>query len=151
MRKYLVLIIALFILLVLTSCREDEGDKIAQREIRDILYDVSVNFNLKDIMGILDYLPAQSDPIQYKHKGKILYHFNQEWNNYMSQFALLEIDVLHIEVNNDRAVAHIRKKFTSAYETLVHNDPEDNGDISYFGRYNGNWYIYGNQQWFKKR
>jgi hypothetical protein len=146
MRKYLVLIIALFILLVLTSCREDEGDKIAQREIRDILYDVSVNFNLKNVYGIMEHLHTD-----YLHKGNIAHHFNTLWLNRMQQFSLLEIEVLYIEIDGNKAVAHTRNKFISAFETNTLNEPADNGDISYFYRDNGNWYIYGNQQWFKKR
>ncbi len=146
MRKYLVLIIALFILLVLTSCREDEGDKTAQREIRDILYDVSVNFNLKNVYGIMEHLHTD-----YLHKGNIAHHFNMKWLQYFDQFSLLEIEVLYIEIQDNKAVAHTRNKFISAYETMTLTEPEDNGDIAYFYRDNGRWYIYGNQQWYKKK
>lgn len=138
-------IIILIVALLLGSCGEDT-DRLAQREIRDILYDISTDFNMKDFIGISDHLLQES----YLHKGKIFHHFNSDWQSYMARFSLLEIDVLYIEVQDNKAVAHTTNTFTSPSETLVLNEPADNGDISYFYRYNGVWYVYGNQAWLKK-
>jgi len=146
MRKYLFAILVIIVLLAVTGCRDDDGDKAAQREIRDILYDISVDFNLKNVYGIMEHLHTD-----YLHKGNIAHHFNMRWLQHFDRFSLLEIEVLYIEIQDNKAVAHTRNKFISAYETMTLNEPADNGDISYFYRDNGVWYIYGNQQWFKKK
>ncbi len=140
MLRKLIITALLFIGIFLGSCKEDSSDKIAQKEIRDILYDISVDFNLKNMYGIMEHLHTN-----YWHKGKISYHFNTDWLNLMAQFSLLEIEVLYIELQDSKAIVHLRKKFSSSYETMEQNDPEDNGDISYFYRDNGVWYVYGNQ------
>lgn len=145
MLRKLIITALLFIGIFLGSCKEDSSDKIAQKEIRDILYDISVDFNLKNMYGIMEHLHTD-----YLHKGKIAYHFNTDWLDLMAQYSLLEIDVLYIELQDSKAIVHLRKKFSSSYETMEQNDPEDNGDISYFYRENGVWYVYGNQLWLKK-
>jgi len=139
------LVIILIVAMLLGSCGEDDTEKLAQREIRDILYDISTDFNLKDMYGILEHLHTD-----YLHKGLISYHFNDDWLSYMARFSLLEIEVLYIEIQDNKAIAHTRNKFSSAAETVVLNEPADNGEISYFYRDNGVWYVYGNQAWAKK-
>lgn len=137
--------LALILLAVLlSSCGESDNDSIAQKEIRDILYNLSLDFNLNDIAGIMEYL---SD--QYLHKGMIAYHFNDLWLDRMAQFSLLDIEVSYIEFMDNKAVVHSNNKFTSAVENVTLSEPEDSGDISYFIRENGVWRIYGNQLWAK--
>ncbi len=138
-------ILILIVALLLGSCGEDDTEQLAQREIRDVLYDISTDFNLKDMYGILEHLH-----IDYLHKGKITHHFNSDWLSNMARFSLLEIEVLYIEIQDNKAVAHTRNKFSSSAENIILNEPEDNGDISYFYRDNGMWYVYGNQAWLKK-
>ncbi len=145
MRRTVIIILLLLAGLFLGSCKEDSSDSIAQKEIRDILYDISVDFNLKNMYGIMDHVHDD-----YLHRGKIWHHFNNDWLNLMAQFSLLEIEILEIEVQSNKAVVHMRTRFSSVYEQIELNDPEDNGDISYFYRYNGVWMIYGNQLWLKK-
>lgn len=138
-------IFIIIVALLLSSCREDDSDRLAQREIRDILYDISTDFNLKDMYGIMEHLHPD-----YLHKGNISYHFNDKWLEHFARFSLLEIEVLYIEIQDNKAVAHTNNKFSSAAETIILHEPEDNGDVSYFYRDNGAWYLYGNQAWAKK-
>ena len=141
MKRYLYLIFAILLMLALGSCESNDSDTIAQREIRDILYDISMEFNLKNMSGIMEHLH-----IEYRHKGMTSYNFNALWLDRMAQYSLLEIEVLYIDLDDDYAVVHSKNKFTSHSETLTLNEPEDSGDISYFKRENGVWYIYGNQR-----
>ncbi|GAB1468668.1 hypothetical protein MASR2M64_14110 [Candidatus Cloacimonadota bacterium] len=145
MKKLIILVVVIVLALGFSSCNQDSSDTLAQKEIRDLLYSISTDFNLNQISPILDHLH-----LDYLHKGKIGHHFNIDWLNYMNRFSLLDIEVLYIEIEGAKAVAHTKNTFRSAYETEVHNEPEDNGEISYFYRDNGVWYIYGNQQWAKK-
>jgi len=131
-------------LLLLASCNTSDPETIAQKEIRDILYDLSVDFNLSDVAGIMDHVHED-----YLHKGNNDHDFNDLWLDRMAQFSLLEIEVLYIEFEGDKAVVHSNNKFSSAIETVTLHEPEDSGDISYFKRENGVWLIYGNQMWAK--
>jgi hypothetical protein len=45
MKKYLAVLLGMLIMLVLSSCESSDSDTLAQREIRDILYDISYDFN----------------------------------------------------------------------------------------------------------
>lgn len=141
---YALILFTASILLFAVSCKTSDPEAIAQKEIRDILYDLSVDFNLDNISGIMDHVSSE-----YLHKGLISYHLNDLWLDRMAQFNLLEIEVLYIELEGDKAVVHSNNKFTSAIETVTLQEPEDSGDISYFRRENGVWRIYGNQMWAK--
>jgi len=139
LKKYLLITLVLLAML-LSNCAESNPDSIAQQEIRDILYSLSLDFNMNDVAGIMEYLSTQ-----YLHKGMISYNFNDLWLDRMAQFSLLEIEVLYIEVTDNKAVVHSNNKFTSAIENVTLSEPEDSGDISYFIRENGVWRICGNQ------
>lgn len=144
MKHSLRILFVLLILLGLMACGPDDSDTIARREIRDVLYDVTVHFNLHDAYGIMEHLHDE-----YLHKGMIAYHFNDLWLDRMAQFNLLEIEIVYIEIQGDLAIAHTKNTFSSAFETVVLDEPEDSGDIAYFKRSNGVWQIYGNQLWSK--
>ncbi|MDD4308770.1 MAG: hypothetical protein PHO32_00150 [Candidatus Cloacimonetes bacterium] len=144
MKNLAIILLCLLAVFGLTSCGADDSDTIANREIRDIMYDISNHFNLKNAEGIMEHLH-----IEYLHKGLISYHFNDLWLDRMTQFSLLEIEILYIELQENKAIVHSKNTFSSAFETQVLNEPEDSGDISYFIRDNGVWRIYGNQLWSK--
>ena len=144
MKHFLLLLLLAITLIGVTSCGPDNSETIAKREIRDVLFDISANFNLKNIEGIMEHLHTE-----YLHKGMISYHFNDLWLDRMAQFSLLDIEILYIELQDNKAVVHSKNTFTSAIESVTLNEPEDSGDISYFIRQNGVWLVYGNQLWAK--
>ena len=135
---FLVCLLFLFI----AGCKNTDPDTIARNEIRDILYDISQDFNTHNIEGIMDHVHPD-----YLHRSMISWGFNDLWLDRMAQYSLLEIEVLYIDISGDKAIVTSTNTFTSAYETLVLNEPQDSGDISYFIRDNGVWMVYGNQQW----
>ncbi len=136
---------ALSLLVLLTSCKADDGNTLAQREIRDILYDISLDFNLGNVYGIMDHVDND-----YLHKGQITWHLNEEILDRMGRFQLLEIEVLYIEIDGKYAVVHSKDHYSSSAEEITYNEPEDSGYFSYFHRNRGSWLIYGNQGWIKK-
>lgn len=143
-KKYILGAIGILLMLMLCSCESSDSDTIAQREIRDILYDVSSDFNLHIMDGIMEHLH-----IDYLHNGMNSYNFNMLWLDRMAEYSLLEIEVLYIDLNGDTAIVHSNNKFTSStgtHEIQIFKEPDDSGDISYFRRENGVWYIYGNQR-----
>ena len=134
----IIMLLSLFLL----SCDLDNEESLSQKEIRDILYDVSMDFNLGNTFGIMDHVHQE-----YRHNGDISYHLNEEINRRRDRFQLLEIEVIFIDINGDYAVAHTRDHYRSSIENVTFNEPEDSGYFSYFFRSNGTWLIYGNQQW----
>ncbi|MCB5248367.1 MAG: hypothetical protein WCY87_07040 [Candidatus Cloacimonadales bacterium] len=134
----IIMLLSLFLL----SCDLDNEESLSQKEIRDILYDVSMDFNLGNTFGIMDHVHQE-----YRHNGKTFYQMNEEINRRRDRFQLLEIEVIFIDINGDYAVAHTRDHYRSSIENVTFNEPEDSGYFSYFFRSNGTWLIYGNQQW----
>lgn len=132
----IIMLLSLFLL----SCDLDNEESLSQKEIRDILYDVSMDFNLGNTFGIMDHVHQE-----YRHNGKISHHLNEEINRRRDRFQLLEIEVIFIDINGDYAVAHTRDHYRSSIENVTFNEPEDSGYFSYFFRSNGTWLIYGNQ------
>ena len=145
MKSQVLILILSVLMLLMAGCKDSDPDTIARNEIKDILYDISQDFNQHNIEGIMDHVHQD-----YLHKSMISWGFNDLWLDRMAQYSLLEIEVLYIDISGDKAIVTSTNTFTSAYETLVLNEPEDNGDISYFIRDNGVWMVYGNQQWNQK-
>lgn len=146
MSKSLVLLLTLVSLLILLgSCKSSDPDTIAQNEIRDILYDISTDFNMQNIEGIMDHLHEE-----YLHKSMISWGFNDLWNDRMTQFNLLEIEVLYIELMDNKAIVHSTNTFISPTHEEILSEPEESGDISYFIRDDGMWLLYGNQEWSRE-
>ncbi len=143
MTRYWPLILAALLLLV-GSCDLDDAQSLNQKEIRDLYYDISLDFNLGNVYGILDHVHQD-----YLHKGQITYHLNEEILNRMGQFQLLEIEVLYIDIQGDHAIAHTIDHYESAYESHSYNEPDDTGLFSYLKRIDGSWLIYGDQMWIK--
>lgn len=141
MTKIPLFILVLFSLFLL-SCNTDDDYTLSQREIRDILYDISLDFNLGNTFGIMDHVHQE-----YLHKGEFSWHLNNEILDRMGRFQLLEIEVLFIEFSGNYAIAHTRDHYKSSIEDFVYNEPEDTGYFSYFYRSNGSWLIYGDQRW----
>jgi hypothetical protein len=141
----LALIILILLSLVLLSCDTDDDYTLSQKEIRDILYDISLDFNLGNTFGIMNHVHQE-----YLHKGEFSWHLNEEILDRMGRFQLLEIEVLFIEFNGNYAVAHTRDHYKSSLEDYTYNEPEDTGYFSYFYRSGGSWLIYGNQRWMMK-
>jgi len=138
--------LALLLLIVLSmlqiSCNMEDDNSLSQREIRDILYDLSLDFNLGNVTGIMDHVHQE-----YLHKGQFTWHLNNEILDRMGRFQLLEIEVLYIEINGNYAIAHTRDHYSSGIENYTYQEPEDTGYFSYFHRTNKSWLIYGNQSW----
>ncbi|MCK9556588.1 MAG: hypothetical protein PHO85_02215 [Candidatus Cloacimonetes bacterium] len=141
MNKSLWLLLVLLSFL-LQSCDLDNEESFGQKEIRDILYDISMDFNLGNSFGIMDHVHQE-----YRHDGQISWHLNEEINRRRDRFQLLEIEVLYIEIKGDYAVAYTRDHYQSSIEQVTYNEPEDSGYFSYFFYTNGTWLIYGNQRW----
>lgn len=139
-RLLIILLIAL--LLALYGCDFDDADTLSRKEIRNLMYEISLDFNLGNTVGIMDNVHWN-----YLHNGDISYHFNQELINRMSRFNLLDIDVIYIELDGHYAVVHTIDRYSSSIENVSYNEPETQGWMSHLKYEKDGWMIYGNQQW----
>ena len=143
--KYLRLFVILLLALILNSCDSESFEAESQRQIRNMMYEISSDFCLGNVYGILD--KVHND---YLHKGQIVWHLNQEILDRLARFQLLEIEVIHIEFQGERfATVHSRDHYQSSIENVYYSEPEASGIFSYLKRENGKWLIYGNQMWIK--
>lgn len=143
--KAALVLFAVICLALCASCDTDSAESLAQSDIRGILYDLSLDFSLGNVYGMLDHVDNN-----YLHKGQVTWHLNQEILDRLARFQLLEIEVIYIEVNGNFAVAHTRDHYSSRTENVTYNEPEDTGYFSYFHRDRGSWLIYGDQRFIKK-
>jgi len=143
MMKLSLILVLLFSMLLL-SCDLDDADSLNRKEIRDLYYDLQMDFNLGNVFGMMDRVHRD-----YLHKGQITWHLNNEILDRMGRFQLLEIEILYIEINGDYALVHSRDHYTSDIEDFVYQEPEDSGYFSYLKRIGGSWLIYGDQMWIK--
>ncbi len=141
MKLRLLLILPLGMAL-LSSCHLSNPNAVAEKEIRDILYDLSRDFNWKNIGGIM-----QSVHPDYLHNGMYDNGLRELWLGRMALYDLLTIEVQFIDFSTDYATVHMRLVFESAAWELTLVEPGDSGDVSYFYYSNGSWKIHGNQLW----
>ncbi|MCB5294914.1 MAG: hypothetical protein RBQ67_04100 [Candidatus Cloacimonadaceae bacterium] len=146
MTKLPLLLLIILIALSLSSCDTDDDHTLSQKEIRDILYDISLDFQLGNVPGIMDHVHQD-----YLHKGQFSWHLNQEILDRIGRFQILDIEVVYIEIDGDYAIAHTLDHYSSSTEQYTYQEPEDTGYFSYFYRSKGSWLIYGNQRWFKAK
>lgn len=140
-------VIALIILLFsLFGCSLDDADTLSRKEIRDLMYDISLDFSLGNLYGIMDKVHPE-----YLHKGNVSYHLNQELRNRMARFTLLDIDVIYIELEGHHALVHTIDRYSSSIENVDYHEPENYGWMSYLKYDRGSWLIYGNQQWLSSK
>lgn len=138
----LLIVILLSVMLVIAGCDFDDADTLYRKEIRNLMYEIALDFSLGNTVGIMDKVHWN-----YLHNGDISYHFNQELINRMGRFSLLDIDVIYIELQGDYALVHTIDRYSSSIENVSYNEPETKGWMSYLKYERDGWMIYGNQQW----
>lgn len=141
MKLYKLLII-IAIALLIGSCTKEDEYITTLRQIREICYDISMDFCMGNLYGILDRVHPE-----YLHKGRTTYHLNQELRERLSRFPLLDIQVLYIDLKGDYLTVYSLDTYTSSYEEIRNEEPETFGWMSYFKYHRGQWLIYGNQSW----
>ncbi|MDZ4183161.1 MAG: hypothetical protein U1B83_09810 [Candidatus Cloacimonadaceae bacterium] len=138
------LVILLTIALLMASCGWNDPQITAASEIRDILYDISVNFNFGNISGIMSHVHPD-----YLHKGMRDWGLRELWLDRMASYSLLSIDFISVQVDGNYALATMRMSFDSPSETLVLQEPGDSGDASYFFFDGDKWRLHGNRYYVR--
>jgi len=128
--KYFILIFIFLISCSDTSSPED----VAEAQILEILDTIIASFTFGDLDGIMqNYHP------NFLHNGDD-YDFEEiRWEIRLNNYT--EIDFTDIDIVPDGDSATV--SFTMKLDEDVFNEPEDNGDISYFYRDFDGWKICG--------
>lgn len=132
----------LLLLLALFSCGDNSGNE-AETLIRDIIYDISRDFNWNEIDGIMDHVHPD-----YLHNGMYDYQLRILWLNRQAEYDLLSCEVSSVELWDNLATVHMIMTFeSSSGPPLSYSEPETHGDASFFLYEQGKWWLYGNQLW----
>lgn len=126
------------------SCGISDPELQTEREIRDLVYELGRSFNWGDINAIMNHVHPE-----FRHKGMYEMQLRQLWLDRLARFSLMDTQIQRVEVKGDYATVFLKATFSSANETVYFDEPQDNGDYSYFYYDQGRWRLYGNQLWIK--
>ena len=131
--------IVILSLLLLISCNGSKKN-IEQSIIRDILQDIQISFNQRELDKILSYYH-----LDFFHKGRDIYAITNDWQHYLNIYLELNIEIIDIDIRDYEAIARIKvtwKDQNTTYPTYI--DPETKGEMSYFYLDQRDWKIIGN-------
>lgn len=141
MKKLLLLPCLLFIIFC-TSCDVTSPDEANEAFLREALDDLIIAFNLhhlNEVMELYDY--------NFLHNGDEIEEVTLDWEIRMNDFEEMYLENINIEFNGEEALVTCHRRFyNNGIMVAVFNEPEDNGDISYWELDNNEWKITGNRK-----
>ncbi|MCB5250036.1 MAG: hypothetical protein RBS16_01510 [Candidatus Cloacimonadales bacterium] len=133
-----------FIALLLSSCLTDlSQEDVAKSQINDILMQIKDGFLEIDVPKIMSVYDND-----YLHKGKNKSDQRFIWQDRLTSFSYLELIDIKIDINGDFAVAYFLAEYSKYGNKTTFIEPDDIGDMSYFRRVNGQWQVYGDQEFY---
>jgi len=133
--------ILLSVLIILCiSCSESTSPKnVDEYLITSILEDIETAFSFNDIERIMNnYHP------DFLHNENNFADEQVIWGIRLLEYNEIEFTEIEISINDNFATAEFVMKLSSGEEFDVFNEPDDNGDISYFYYDLDEWKICGN-------
>jgi hypothetical protein len=125
--------------LILLSCASDPVEvEYHEQKIREILDDIKSAFNMGDLETIMSFYHED-----FLHNSMETPQVEDLWTLRLMDYILMDITDIDIEVDNYDAVA----SFVFYLDEDKFIAPDEQGEFSYFYREDGEWSIYGNQQW----
>lgn len=140
MNKILFTLALLFILLMITSCKDTTSVSYDETRITTILYNIKQAFNSHDIDALMTGFHQD-----YLHNGNSRFAIREIWLNRMGEYLLINFENVKIRVADDKAVVSFTMKLIKQDATLTTEEPGNSGDLSYFFYDGYDWYVYGNQ------
>lgn len=133
-------ITALLLILLLSFACTFDSENQDEKEIRDIIYDISRDFNWNDLGGIMEYVHPN-----FLHNGMYGFELEQLWQNRKAQYQLLTCQITDVEIDGDFATVFMTMTYESSTATDTFIEPTTHGDASYFHYDAGSWQLFGNQ------
>ncbi len=137
--KFLLIII---LLCCIGACDESSPQKLDKSDIEDILSDIEANFSKGNEIALL-----KNYHDDFLHNSDILSNEQVVWQERLNRYADLTISELSIEIDGDHATANFKISYTGIHGNEIFLEPEDHGDMSYYIKDYGVWYIWGNRKY----
>ena len=135
-----------FLFLLCISCSDSTSPKNVDKYlITSILEDIETAFSFDDIERIMNHYHPN-----FLHNEN---NFNDEyaiWEIRLLEYDEIEFTEIEISINDNFASAEFVMKLSSGEDFVIYNEPDDNGDISYFYYDLDAWKICGNNFSVKK-
>ncbi|MCF7912205.1 MAG: hypothetical protein K9M99_06735 [Candidatus Cloacimonetes bacterium] len=129
------------IALIVGGCDLSSPEEASTGEIANALDALELAFNLHHIDEIMVFY-ANS----YLHNGDDIDDVLLDWEIRLNDFQEMELSDIVIELDGDRATVTCRRIFyVNGASVQEWNEPEDNGDISYWSLVGDQWLIRGNE------
>ncbi len=141
------IIIILFCLMLISCSGSTKNSDIQKSLIADVLFRIEEAFNEFNADKIISYYHTD-----FLHAGVNLMNAYYDWQDRMTLFNRIEIEVLDIELNGEYATAFLKIYFfdtDNPYGPFL--TPERYGDLAYFIHDKGKWSLYGNQTFNNRR
>jgi len=133
--------ILLFVLIILCiSCSESTSPKnVDEYLINSILEDIESDFSFGFIEEIMNHYHPN-----FLHNENNFADEYVIWEIRLLEYNEIEFTEIEISINDNFATAEFVMKLSSGEDYDIFNEPEDNGDISYFYYDLDEWKICGN-------
>jgi len=129
------------LLLLLCSCDLSSPEEASVGEIENAFQAIELSFNLDHIEDIMQYYNQN-----YLHNDDDIDDVRRDWEIRLNDFQGMEISDLDIDLDGDKATVSFILKFLNNGEIVQeYNEPDDNGDISYWELETNGWEISGNR------
>jgi hypothetical protein len=138
MYKFILIIVSLVLISCSTSTSESD---IQKSQISDILIHIEEGFNEFNADKIISYFHTD-----FLFDGKNLTNIYYDWQDRMTLYSMIKIEILDIELQDDYATAYLKIYFydtNNRYGPFL--TPEMYGDLAYFFYDKGQWQLFGNQ------
>ncbi len=128
------------LMLISASCTPPTNTSYDKEQIRQILTNIKLAYEQHDIDGIMQYYNSS-----FLHNGMHTWQAEELWLDRMSEYPYIDFEDITIELDVDDAVATFTMKLQNPEETVYSDEPQDNGDTSYFVYEDDKWQVFGNQ------
>lgn len=140
MMRLIRLFFLLLMLITLVTCDLTNPIDNDSSQIKDLLYDLSIAFNNKEIENVMNYVHPD-----FLHNGLIPFTLRELWLDRMAVYSLMSIENISVQVTDEHAVATFRIRFEGQDGEIEYEAPFELSDVSYFYFHQDKWKLYGNQ------
>ena len=126
---------------MICGCDISSPEEASEGEIENALVAIELAFDLHHIDDIMVYYGDD-----YLHNGDDIDDVRLDWEIRLNDYQEMDLSEIEIELNDDRATASLIRRYLNNNEIQQeYEDPEDNGDISYWVLEGNDWRIWGNR------
>lgn len=131
--------------LIITACDVTSPEEANEALLQTALDDLELAFNMHHLSEIMDLYSYD-----YLHNGDEWSNVELDWNIRLNDYQEMDLDDIRLDINGEEAVVScVRRFYNDQIMIAVFNEPDDDGDISYWELKNNEWKISGNRAQFK--